>query len=134
MASQTSNATVHITKLINNVSGAINEVVSVIHQMINGINEQKQSTANTINSFNTIQSNTYSIKDNITDLTHNVIKLKEANQVIVDSIQTISAVSEEVSARSNETMNSEEENAIVLDRIATKMQELMDLTNTDNKN
>lgn len=134
MASQTSNATVHITKLINNVSGAINEVVSVIHQMINGINEQKQSTANTVNSFNTIQSNTYSIKDNITDLTHNVIKLKEANQVIVDSIQTISAVSEEVSAHSNETMNSEEENAIVLDRIATKMQELMDLTNTDNKN
>lgn len=128
MASQTSDATIHITELINNVSGAISEVVTVIHQMIEGINEEKQSTSNTVNSFNTIQSNTYSIRDNITNLVQNVIELKESNQVIVDSIQTISAVSEEVSAHANETMNSEHENALVLEKIASKMQELIELT------
>lgn len=43
MASQTNEATVHITELIENVSTAITEVVEVIYQMISGINEEKQS-------------------------------------------------------------------------------------------
>ena len=41
MASQTNEATVHITELIENVSTAISEVVEVIYQMISGINEEK---------------------------------------------------------------------------------------------
>lgn len=129
MASQTNDATVHITELITNVSSAINEVVDVIYQMISGINEEKQSTANTANSFDTIQTNTVSIRDNIDSLAKNIIELKNANHVIVDSIQTISAISEEVSAHANETMNSEEENSEILNGIERKMQALINLIN-----
>lgn len=42
MATQTKEATVNITELIQNVSSAISEVVGVIRQMIAGINEEKQ--------------------------------------------------------------------------------------------
>lgn len=129
MASQTNDATVHITELITNVSSAINEVVDVIYQMISGINEEKQSTANTAESFNIIQTNTVSIRDNIDSLAKNIIELKNANHVIVDSIQTISAISEEVSAHANETMNSEEENSEILNGIERKMQALINLIN-----
>ena len=51
MASQTKEATVKITELIQNVTSAINEVVTVIQQMIDGINQEKESAKNTANSF-----------------------------------------------------------------------------------
>lgn len=129
MATQTDEATLHITDLIHNISSSIREVVGVIYQMIAGINEEKQSTANTANSFETIQTNTFAIRDNIETLVHSITELKDANLVIVDSIQTISAISEEVSAHASETMSAEEENAEILDTIASKMQELINLTN-----
>ncbi len=43
MASQTKEATVKITELIQNVTSAINEVVTVIQQMIDGINQEKEN-------------------------------------------------------------------------------------------
>lgn len=127
MATQTDEATLHITELIHNISSSISEVVGVIYQMISGINEEKQTTVNTADSFNSIQTNTFSIRDSIETLTSSIVELKEANLVIVDSIQTISAISEEVSAHASETMNAEEDNAKILDTIASKMQELINL-------
>ena len=129
MATQTQNATDHITELITNVSTAISEVVEVIHQMIEGINEEKQGAANTADSFTAIQTNTFAIRDDAKHLVRDVAELKEANSVIVDSIQTISAISEEVSAHAGDTMNSEEENTAILDKMKVKMQELLERTN-----
>ena len=47
MATQTGDATENITKLIHNMSSAIDDVVSVIYTMIDGINTEKYSTDNT---------------------------------------------------------------------------------------
>lgn len=129
LATQTKNATGNITELIKNVSGAISEVVEVIHQMISGISEEKQSTEEAADSFENIQSNTFAIRENTEKLAHNTEELKDANQVIVDSIQRISAISEEVSAHANETMEAEEENTQILERVAERMQDLVKLTN-----
>lgn len=129
MASQTSEATVHIANLIQNVSSAISEVVEVIQQMIEGINEEKVEASVTADGFDEIQSNTFSIRDNIENLVHNIGELKGANQVIVDSIQTISAISQEVAAHANVTMNSEEENTKILGQIGEKIEELMEVAN-----
>ena len=60
-------------------------------------------------------------------LADNILKLKTANGAISDSIQTISAVSEEVSAHSSETLDQENKNSEILKRIDTKMNELMAL-------
>ena len=125
MATQTQDATEQITALINNVSGAISEVVEVIHQMIAGIDEEKQGAANTADSFSEIQNNTYAIRDSAKDLMNHIVELKEANNEIVDSIQTISAISEEVSAHASDTLESEEANTSILDKMKEKMQELL---------
>ena len=61
-------------------------------------------------------------------LVKNVSLLKEANQTIVDSVQNISAISEEVSAHASETMHAEEKNAVVMTQIADIMKELVALT------
>ena len=99
--------------------------------MIDGINEEKQTSVNTVKSFEAIQENTFRIRENISELSSNVDELKNANNVIVDSIQTISAISEEVSAHASQTISSEESNSEVLENISSKMQNLLELTNSE---
>lgn len=125
MATQTKEATVNITELIQNVSSAISEVVGVIRQMIAGINEEKQGASNTADSFLVIEKNTFAIQEHVKELAAEINELKEANSVIVASIQTISAVSEEVSAHASETMEAEEENSTRLDDMKDTMQGLL---------
>lgn len=127
MASQTSVATDHITEIINNFSNTITEVVRVINHMIDGINGEKDSTANTAKVFGQIKANSSSVHEQLDGLADNILKLKNANDAISDSIQTISAVSEEVSAHSSETLDQENKNSEILKRIDTKMNELMAL-------
>lgn len=128
MATRTKEATVSITELINNVSSAIHEVVGVISRMISGINDEKQGVSNAANSFEIIQSNANAISDHMGYMNRSVSELKAANEVIVDSVQTISAISEEVAAHASEIMNAEEENAAVMEEITQVMQGLMELT------
>jgi methyl-accepting chemotaxis protein len=125
MATQTKEATVNITELIQNVSSAISEVVGVIRQMIAGINEEKQGASNTADSFLAIEKNTFAIQEHVKKLAAEINELKEANSVIVASIQTISAVSEEVSAHASETMEAEEENSTRLNDMKDTMQGLL---------
>lgn len=129
MATQTDEATLHITGLVKDISDAITQVVEVIYQMIDGIQEEKQSSINATESFKSIQSNTVEIKNNIGTLENSIKELKVSNLEIIDSIQTISAISEEVSAHATETMSSEDKNSEILDTISAKMQSLIDLMN-----
>lgn len=132
MAGQTKNATVSITELITNVSDAIRSVVDVIHQMLDGINQEKTSAANASASFGSIEENTQVIQTNVDSLVQEIEELKSANDRIVDSIQTISAISEEVSAHANQTASAEEKNATVIDNMDSKMHKLI-LYITDGK-
>ena len=113
------------------MSGSITEVVTVIREMIDGINDEKEMSENASQSFGTIEEHTYAIRDNVTRLTESVSQLEAANQEIADSVQTISAVSEEVSAHANETLAAEQENMQHLLTIAGRSQELIALTQTE---
>lgn len=128
MATQTKDATVHITKLIQDVSEAISQVVTVVREMIAEINEEKTSTATTAESFGKIEKNTNVIESHVKNLSACVGELQTANEQIGQSIQTISAISEEVSAHSNETYESEVKNAGILEEIANVADELKELT------
>lgn len=125
MAVQTGDATNNITKLIQNMELSIKDVVNVIYKMIDGINEEKTSTENTAKSFDNIQANTYVVRDNISKLSAGIDELKDANRVIIDSIQTISAVSQQLSAHAEETSTNEEANIAILDGIYDKMNVLI---------
>lgn len=128
MATQTKDATVHITKLIQDVSDAISQVVMVVREMIDEINEEKTTTTTTAESFQKIEANTTVIQNHVTNLSGCVEELQVANHEIAQSIQTISAISEEVSAHSNETYESEVENASILEEIANVADHLKELT------
>lgn len=72
-------------------------------------------------SFAAIESSSYAIVENLTQMLRDVEALKAANQEIVDSIQTISATTEEVSAHASETLEAEEKNSEILKVITEKM-------------
>lgn len=127
MAAQTKNATVRITELITNVSTAIGEVVPVIQNMLDGIEKEKASAESTVGSFHNIQENSDAVRDKVEHLEQSMIELKDANEMIVSSIQTISAITEEVSAHANETVHAEEENVMIIKNINKKMDTLMQL-------
>ena len=125
MATQTKDATGNIAELIQNVSGAIGEVVTVIRQMIDGIGSQREGTMRAADSFTAIEDSSYTIVDNLGEMLQIVEALKTANQEIVDSIQTISATTEEVSAHASETLEAEERNREILQKITENMNSMV---------
>ena len=59
-----------------------------------------------------------------------VNELEIANNDIVEGIQTISAITEEVSAHSNETYNACEENSIMVNEVTNIVSELNEQAKT----
>lgn len=125
MATQIKDATLSITDIIENTSHVIGEVVAVIHAMLDDIREEKYSTDSTAGSFNTIQESTLSVRDSVELLSEHIHDLVKANNRIADSVQTVSAVAEEVSAHATETSTAQEENAAILARIDERMGRLL---------
>lgn len=110
LASQTRNATGKIEELIRNVSAQIGKVVEMIEEMIGQIKKQNETVGETARSFEQISTNAEDIENSSNNLTYAVKDLEEANRVISDSIQTISAISEEVASHTNATYASCMEN------------------------
>ena len=110
------------------MSSAIQNVVGVITEMIKGINGQKEGTDNAAKQFDAIRSSTVSVQQSITQLADTVKQLKDSNQNIVDAVQTMSAISEEVSAHAGETMKAEEDNQVTMNEISEILKGLVDLT------
>ena len=89
---------------------------------------EKEMTVSTEQSFLEISDSSEIMSRKILRLTQILNELVKANVGIVESIQTISGVSEEVSAHAGETLNMEEENAQNVQDVWKLIGELKDLT------
>lgn len=135
LATQTQQATVDITSLINSISSELSQVINVIEQMIKNAEEQNIAANNTAKSFAEITNRTNQIAQQAGQMNHLVSDLTEANSVIAKGIETISAATEEVTAHSNETLESTSENNQITDEVSSIIeklnqmaQDLMDMT------
>ena len=129
MANQTQDATVKITDLIENVSGSIKSVINVTNNMVNMIDGQNETTATTAESFRMIEKNSDMVASKAKELSGAVEELNDANKKIVDSISTISAISEEVAAHANDTLEESENNITVVEALIKVADELNELAN-----
>ena len=127
LANQTTNATNDITELINNIASQLDVMVDTIHKLIDSNTRQAETAVQTSESFNTIAENVKEIGRQTANMSRAIEDLDEANTEIVNSIQTISAISEEVSAHSHETYNSSEMNQSILNEVNNIVESL----NTD---
>lgn len=136
LATQTQQATVNITNLINNISTELSQVVEVIHQMMKNVEVQNQATDNTARSFEQIAACIEKVEMESHSLEELVGELSDANGEIIRGIETISAATEEVTAHSSETLAASEENSNITDEVGEIVDQLhtlaQDLTNTQN--
>lgn len=127
LAAQTTNATNDINDLINNISEQLGVMVDEINRLIESNKQQSETAVNTANSFNVIAETVQEISTETVDMGKSIDELAEANEHIVNTIQTLSAISEEVSAHSHETYSSSERNQGVLNEV----NELVELLNSN---
>lgn len=110
LAGQTTNATKNIAGLIENIIVQLNAMVSSVDNMVDGNVKQIDAANKTNVAFETIVKNIDEINTQSGVLVKSVGELAQANREIVESVTTISAISEEVSAHSNNTFETSQQN------------------------
>ena len=126
LAGQTTEATENITKLINGVVSQVGNMVDTIEKLLNAGEEESKCAADTAESFEQISGTVEIIKKHTHDLDSIVGKLASANEEIVNSIQTTSAVTEEVTAHATGTYEASRQNQEIVEKIGRLVEGLND--------
>ncbi len=124
LAEQTQKATDDISLLIKNIKAKSNAMTESIDNLIQSNKMQSESASGAAESFEVILDGIDTVSRQTHKLNDVVAELAAANHVIVESIQTISAITEEVSAHTSETYSVGEENRTIADEINSLMNEL----------
>ena len=124
LAGQTKEATDKITTLIGSVVAQVANMVKTIEKLLAAGEEEGKCAAETAQSFKQISETVDIIKEKTANLDSLVDRLSDANKEIVNSIQTTSAVTEEVTAHANETYKISEENQRVVRHVNNIVGEL----------
>lgn len=127
LADQTQDATVDIADLIQNISSELDMVVKVINYLMDNSKLQGIAATETASSFETIASKTTDIQQQTEELSQLVGELANSNEAIVESIQTISAATEEVTAHSQATLESSDQNSSIVGDVGNMVDELQSL-------
>lgn len=117
LAGQTSDATINITELIGSITKSIREVFESINQLIDNNREQNSAVTTMADTFEKIEKNIFEINKVSIDLQKVMSDLSVTNENIVSSINCVSAVTEEVSARASETLTESENNAQIVEDV-----------------
>ena len=110
LAGQTTAATENINTLISDVVKQVENMVTTIERLLKTDDEESKCAADTAESFEKISGTVEIIKQHTADLDNLVGRLSKANEEIVNSIQTNSAVAEEVTAHATETYEVSKQN------------------------
>lgn len=124
LANQTQGATVNITEVIGNVSEKLAIAIKAIEQLMSNNTKQSEAAETVADRFEKITESTRSADEQSRMLESVVGDLATANAGIVESVQTISAVMEEVTAHSNETNNTCDRNTDIVNQVAGLVENL----------
>ncbi len=127
LAGQTSEATTEITSIIQNISQEIQEVVDAINNLVEYNHVQGKKASRTAESFQSVERVSGDIQAQAQNLAIAVGELAGANAGIIENIQTVSAITEEVTAHSSETFASSEQNDNTASEVMDMVTELHDL-------
>ncbi|MGN0153412.1 MAG: methyl-accepting chemotaxis protein [Lachnospiraceae bacterium] len=127
LATQTKDATVNITELINNVSNELSSMVDVIEDMLHNAEEQNEVANNTARCFEGITIKVENVYHEVEKLDKLVAGLNDANEQVIRGIETISAATEEVTAHSNQTLETSEMNSSITDEVEAMVEALSSL-------
>ena len=122
LAEQTKSATESITAILDELAVDADDVVGKVEDNVSISNAQKEYAEDAKEKFEAVESRMHNLHDEIADVSELMIKIKASNNVIVDSVSTISATSEEMSASATEITTLSERNV----ELVGKFTEIMD--------
>lgn len=114
LASQTKDATVNITELIKNINTEFSSVKLAIEVVTESNKVNAENTKIVTDNFGGISTGADDVELKTKELREIVKSLEAANADIVENIQTISAITEEVSAHAGETYEACEGNIVLV--------------------
>ena len=129
LADKTAVSTTEIEQLVNNISIHTDQVTSSIQQLIADTSNQNVSINETDQSFNTIEKNVSDMKEIGEFLNNKVIQLQKSNVAIIDSVHTISGISEETMANTENTEHVSNQNLELVKTMKRLNNELQELSN-----
>lgn len=118
LADQTKEATVNIADLIGTVTNELSQVTEAVKVVEENTEAQDEKTEDLNKSLNDIMDMTITIAKKASGLEKMIGELSTANEDIVQNIQVISAISEEVTAHSNGTLETYKENKEIVDEVS----------------
>ncbi len=124
LANQTKSATVNITDLITQINDELTDVIEAVEEVTASNEANAESTQIVKENFEAISKETQGIGQQAIELSETVNALEQANKEIVDNIQTISAITEEVSAHASSTFDSCDENSRLVDQVTEMVQNI----------
>lgn len=127
LAGQTSEATMEITTIIHNIAEEVRVVVEAINHLVEYNHVQGEKASRTAESFQSVERVSGDIQVQAQNLAIAVGELAGANAGIIENIQTVSAITEEVTAHSSETFASSEQNDNTASEVMDMVTELHDL-------
>lgn len=126
LANQTQVATANITGLIGNINQELRHVSDAVDVVTRTNDANVESTDVVQSNFMGISRGTEDISRRTGELLSIIEALTDANGDIVENIQTISAITEEISAHANETFHACEENSRMVDSVRRIVDDLND--------
>lgn len=126
LSAQTKEATINISELIGTVTDELSQVTDAVKVLEENTEAQDEKTENLSRNLNNIKDMTATIVEKTSSLEKMIGELSAANGDIVQNIQVISAITQEVTAHSSETLNTCKENQEIVDevsRITAKLNE-----------
>lgn len=124
LAGQTTNATADINVLIEDLAAQSAIMVQTIQNLLSIGDQESRCAEMTAQSFKLITGCVESISNHSAEMIRTVSELASANSEIVSSIQTISAITQEVTAHASTTYSSSEDNNRIVGHINEMMKEL----------
>lgn len=130
LANQTQSATSNITSLIENINSELKHVADAV-DVVTRSNDANVESSNVVKgNFTGISRGTEDISRRTGELLSILEDLSNANGDIVENIQTISAITEEISAHANETFDVCDENSKMVDSVRQIVGELNESART----
>lgn len=124
LAAQTNSATDNINSLIDNITTAISKVTEAVEELLKSNSSQNECVNYSADNFDKIHSSADGITAHAENLKKIIVDVAAANTVVVESIDNVSAITEEVTASATETMQSCDRNLESIENLTTIMNRL----------
>lgn len=124
LASQTNTATDNINQLIDNNTVAIGKVTEAVDELLQSNRTQNECVDRSAENFDNIHTNTNGITDHAESLKKVIMDVEAANAIVVESIENVSAITEEAMASATETLESCDANLASVEKLTEIMNRL----------